>query len=71
LPPSLFLGAVGQKKGKKKRKEKKEKEGKQEKKEKKESKNKRDRRTVQVGNGNRFVLVKEFCAIVSPGLEAL
>jgi hypothetical protein len=23
-----------------------------------------------VGNGNRFVLVKEFCATVFPGLEA-
>jgi hypothetical protein len=26
-------------------------------------KEKRDRRTVQVGNGNRFVSVKEFCAV--------
>jgi hypothetical protein len=64
-PPSLFPGAVGQKKERKK-----EKEGNQSKKGKKESKKERDRRTVQVGNGNRFVLVKEFCATVSSGLEA-
>jgi hypothetical protein len=58
---------VGQKQ--KRRKRKKEKEGKQSKKKKRFQK-KRDSRTVQVGNGNRFVLVKESCATVSPGLEA-
>jgi hypothetical protein len=60
---------VGPKKGKEKRKEK-EKEGKQSRKRKKRIQKKRDRRTVQVGNGNRFVLVKEFCTTVSPSLEA-
>jgi hypothetical protein len=59
---------VGQKRERKKGK-KKEKEGKQTKKGKNNQK-RGDRRTVQVGNGNRFVLVKEFCATVSPSLEA-
>jgi hypothetical protein len=66
-PPSPFHGVVGQKKG---QKGKKEKEGKQSKNKKKRIQKKRDRRTVQVGNGNRFVLVKESCATISPGLEA-
>jgi flagellar biosynthesis component FlhA len=59
--PSLSRGAVGQKK-----REKKEKKGKQSKKKEKKRENpkeKRDRRTVQVGNGNRFVSVQEFCAV--------
>jgi hypothetical protein len=60
--PSLSRGAVGQKKG-----EKKEKKGKQSKKRNKKKrenpKEKRDRRTVHVGNGNRFVSVQEFCAV--------
>jgi hypothetical protein len=62
VAPSLFCGAVGQKRKEKRGKKESNQKGK------KESKNKRDRRTVQVGNRNRIVSVKEFCATVFPGL---
>jgi hypothetical protein len=59
--PSLSRGAVGQKKRKKIKKGKQSKKKEQKKRE--NPKEKRDCRTVQVGNGNRFVSVQEFCAI--------
>jgi hypothetical protein len=58
--PSLSRGAVGQKKERKKKKGKQSKKGT---KKRENPKEKRDRRTVQVGNGNRFISVKEFCAV--------
>jgi hypothetical protein len=63
IAPSLFRG-VGQKKERKKRKKE------SSRKKEKRKKKKIDRRTVQVGHGNRFVSVKEFCVTVSPGSQA-
>jgi hypothetical protein len=60
--PSLSRGAVGQKKEREKKKKRKAIQKKEQKK-RENPKEKRDRRTVQLGNGNRFVSVKEFCAV--------